>query len=73
MNDRAASDLLPWILTAVAVLIMGIAVGYSSTDGEPDSAKPEFHGGAVPADKSPPQAARLRSSANAAQSSGHRT
>jgi hypothetical protein len=73
MNDRAASDLLPWILTAAAVLIMGVAVRYSSTDGEPDSAKTEFHSGAVPADRLPPPASRLRSSANAAQSSGHGT
>jgi hypothetical protein len=72
MNDRAGSDLLPWILTAVAVLIMGVAVGYSS-EGEPDSAKPELHSGAVPAHELPPQPARLRSSANGAQSFGHGT
>jgi hypothetical protein len=73
MNSSAESDLVPWVLTVVAVLIMGIAVGYSSTDSEPDSPKPELHTGAVPAHELPAQASRLRSSANGPRSFGRGT
>jgi len=47
MHDRKETPLLPWIITAAALLIMGVAVGYSSTDRPRDASNPQVQSGAA--------------------------
>ncbi|MDP8985608.1 MAG: hypothetical protein M3N97_11320 [Pseudomonadota bacterium] len=48
MDYRRDSDFLSWTLSAIALLIMIVAVRYSSTNGAsngsaPNSTNPQFH------------------------------
>jgi hypothetical protein len=74
MDYRRDSDLLSWTLSVLALLIMVVAVRYSSTSGAsnnnaPNLANPQFHSGSTPADQSSSKATHLQSATNAARSS----
>jgi hypothetical protein len=68
MNSQQDTNVLPWILSALVVLIMGVAVGISSDGSDPANSQQQTSAVATNA-SAPGDAAPLRSKVNAPPSS----